>query len=231
MNARNHFFICILALLCFASSAAQNYPINAATNGTTILTCQGTIYDSGGPSGNYGNSQLYTVTFCSSNGSQLILDVLQFQIENFFDDLFVYDGPTTSSPLIVQATGNQIQGQSFMTTGTCVTLVFDTDGSVTNVGFAIDINCAFPCQAIEPQIAVDPLLTLGPDDEILACTGSQVTFNGSALFPENGDTYIQSIATSTFEWYVNGTLVFTGQVCPAQKRWSHRPNPVRPRSV
>ena len=210
MNARNHFFICILALLCFASSAAQNYPINAATNGTTILTCQGTIYDSGGPSGNYGNSQLYTVTFCSSNGSQLILDVLQFQIENFFDDLFVYDGPTTSSPLIVQATGNQIQGQSFTTTGTCVTLVFDTDGSVTNVGFAIDINCAFPCQAIEPQIAVDPLLTLGPNDEILACTGSQVTFNGSALFPENGTTYIQSIATSTFEWYVNGTLVFTG---------------------
>lgn len=210
MNVRHYILLCILSFFGSVSSAAQNYPINAATNGTTILTCQGTIYDSGGPSGNYGNSQFYTVTFCSSNGSQLVLDVLQFQIENFFDDLFVYDGPTTSSPLIVQATGNQIQGQSFTTSGTCVTLVFDTDGSVTNVGFAIDINCTFPCQAIEPQISFDPLLNLGSDDEILACTGSQVAFTGSALFPENGDTYNQSIATSTFEWFVNGTLVFTG---------------------
>lgn len=210
MNARYYMLISILALLCNVESFAQTYLINGGSNGTTINTCQGTINDSGGAGGDYSNSEFYTVTFCSFNGSQLILDVTQFEIENFFDDLFIYDGPNAGSPLIAQGTGNELQGQNYTSTGACVTLVFDTDGSVTDPGFSIDISCAFPCQAIEPQISFDPLLNLGPDDEILACTGSQVTFNGSAIFPENNDTYAQSIATSTFDWFVNGSLAFTG---------------------
>jgi hypothetical protein len=75
--------------------SAQNYQLNNGLNGSVITTCSGNFYDSGGAAGNYNNNQNLTVTFCPSVSGQVItVSFSQLQVENTFDRLRVYDGPT-----------------------------------------------------------------------------------------------------------------------------------------
>jgi len=67
-------FIAMVALLNGLELNAQTYNLGSApaTNGATISTCSGMFYDSGGASGNYGNNQNFTVTFCSATAGQQV---------------------------------------------------------------------------------------------------------------------------------------------------------------
>ena len=93
--------IILLSVLPFGLNVySQSYPINTY-NGQTVSTCSGTFTDSqvGPPAGNYGNNENYVVTFCSANATTLRFDFSLFNLEAS-DTLYVYNGPTTSSPLL-----------------------------------------------------------------------------------------------------------------------------------
>ena len=71
----------VILTLLWGSVCGQTYILNAALNGQTITTCSGTFYDSGGPNGNYGSNQDYTVTFVSATPAGIMELLKRYKIE------------------------------------------------------------------------------------------------------------------------------------------------------
>ncbi|MDL2262115.1 PKD domain-containing protein [Bacteroidales bacterium OttesenSCG-928-I21] len=204
----------VLLLLISLNAISQTYLLNSASNNTTITTCGGTMYDSGGPSGDYSNYEDYTVVLCSDNGGTLTLFFESFLLESpTWDYLTIYDGPSTSGygTLVDRAGYSTLQGQTIQSNNTCVTLVWHTDGSGQYSGFAMSIACRFPCQ----EVGIDNFITTPPyylaDDGyryIDICQGQEITASATGLYPENNLNYAQSDATSTFVWnFGEGELI------------------------
>ncbi|MDO7854462.1 CUB domain-containing protein [Hymenobacter convexus] len=129
------------------SSASFNTGNLVYLIGTDQTTCSGTIYDSGGANGSYANSEDLTSVLTPANGSKVILTFTAFNTESCCDYLRIYDGPSSASTLIGEYRGTTgpgtVQASNNNPTGK-LTLVFHSDGSVTNPGFAANISCSTP---------------------------------------------------------------------------------------
>lgn len=91
------------------------------------------IYDSGGPAFDYYNNEDYTFTIAPSNAEDLTLYFTDFELENNYDYLTIYDGFGTSD-LIGQYTGNNSPGVVQSTTG-AFTINVTTDGATGASGW------------------------------------------------------------------------------------------------
>jgi hypothetical protein len=100
--------------------------------------CSGTFYDNGGAANNYILSN-HTETFVSSTGSKLKFDFTAMSNLNSAS-VKVYDGPTTSSPLIGTYAGSTFSVQS---TGSYLTFYFNgtSSGTSTYAGWEANISC------------------------------------------------------------------------------------------
>jgi len=181
--------------------------MNSTTNGTTINTCTGTIYDSGGASGQYQNYEDYVFTICSNTGSTVELTITSFATENNYDYLYIYDGTNTSAPLIISSSGSPgIQGQIFESTGTCITLRFSSDVSSTFSGFQIAIACGIPCLDYSIDlVSTNPTVTNTDSLWIDICLGESITFTSQGTYPNSGNGYTQSDATTDWYWSVSSS--------------------------
>ncbi len=112
-------------------------------NFTTSPACGDTLYDSGGASGNYASNELVTVTvYPDVTGDLVTFTFLSFDTESCCDDLTVYDGPSTSSPLVGTYAGSTLPDPITSTDSTgALTFVFDSDGSLQYGGYEILISC------------------------------------------------------------------------------------------
>ena len=114
-----------------------------AVSFTTSPACGDTIYDTGGVNGDYSNNENVFLTIFPDNPGDLVtFTFLFFNIENNFDNLYVYDGPDANSPLIATLTGDTLPDPIIAsnTTG-ALTLNFTSDSSVTDFGYEILISC------------------------------------------------------------------------------------------
>jgi hypothetical protein len=102
-------------------SFSQTYNMSTST----VTACSGTFYDPGG-TGNYANYQNVTMTFCSGNTDPIFLQFSQFDLENTYDFVYIYNGPSTGSPLIGTYTGATSPGTVVGTSG-CITVLFTSD--------------------------------------------------------------------------------------------------------
>jgi hypothetical protein len=127
-----------IILLPFAATA-QTF---TQTNGT-VNACSGNFYDSGNAGGTYTNNENSTFTICSNSGNCVRVSFSAFNIESGWDYLYIYNGPSTASPLIGTYTGLTSPGVVTSTTG-CLTFRFTSDGSITSSGWAASISCV-PC--------------------------------------------------------------------------------------
>ena len=81
-----------------ATSNSGTYLMNS---NTAVTTSSGYFYDSGNSSGNYGYNENYTKTFTPEiPGNMLKFEFTTFSTYNSSDILYIYNGPSTSSPLI-----------------------------------------------------------------------------------------------------------------------------------
>lgn len=127
-------------MVLFTPFAFSQYKINTY-NGQTATTCSGTFFDSGGSSGNYGANENYTVTFFSgSSCKQLILTFTSLDIESGYDILKIYDGSSTSAPLIKETSGSTVPAPIVSSSG-YLTINFTSDNSVQNDGWQATIAC------------------------------------------------------------------------------------------
>ncbi|MDP1746864.1 MAG: glycosyl hydrolase family 18 protein, partial [Bacteroidota bacterium] len=72
---------------------------NKFTDCATV-PCTDTIYDMGGPARNYNANEKFTYTIAPTNASSVTLNFSSFATELNFDTLWIYDGPTITSPLL-----------------------------------------------------------------------------------------------------------------------------------
>ncbi len=102
----------------------------------------GTFYDSGDSGGDYSDSELITETYCSD----VVGDCIQFTFNSFSteaccDDLTIYDGTSTSDPVIGTYAGTALNGVTITSSSGCLTMVFDSDGSITSAGWDASFSC------------------------------------------------------------------------------------------
>jgi hypothetical protein len=130
----------IFLLVHFSSVFAQNYNIS----NSTVSTCSGNFYDSGGSGGNYANNENYVMTFCSNVPGECVrVSFSAFDLEDGFDFLTVYNGSNTSAPVLGTYTGTTIPGILTSTTG-CLTFEFTSDFSQRGPGYEAVLSCV-PC--------------------------------------------------------------------------------------
>ena len=113
---------------------------------STVNTCFALFYDSGGPNGNYNNSENFTMTFLPDTpGAMVEADFLAFNTEANYDFLYIYDGTNTSAPQFPGSPyhGLNSPGNLVATNDSgAITFRFTSDYSVTRPGWEAEINCS-----------------------------------------------------------------------------------------
>ena len=164
-----------------ATFTTANLDVVNMTNGS-IATCNARFYDSGGFAGNYTNSEDFTYTFIPASGTNLKVVFNSFSLEQNYDFLSIYDGPTTASPLLGTFTGTQIAaGQTFFSStanGGRLTFRFTSDISVTPAGWDANITCV----SVPLITSFTPTFTCAGSTPIITITGSNFTGATSVSF-------------------------------------------------
>ncbi|RYZ27915.1 MAG: hypothetical protein EOP49_41880, partial [Sphingobacteriales bacterium] len=101
--------------------------VNNNLSTCATVPCRDTLYDMGGPNGNYQNNQNYTFTIAPAGASALSLRFLAFDLEQGFDSLYVYDGTSTSATLLGAFTGVTVPPTLAAASG-ALTFRFRADG-------------------------------------------------------------------------------------------------------
>lgn len=101
---------------------------------TVYTTASGTFYDSGGSSGNYSDDEHLIWTISPAGASNVTLTFNNFNVENTWDYLYVYDGPNVWSPLIGYYTSTSNPGTLIASTGT-MTIEFRSDCATNYAGW------------------------------------------------------------------------------------------------
>lgn len=128
----------------------QNYitaSVDFVMQNTTITTCNGVFYDSGGLPSNYSDNENFTLVFLpGQTGAKIKCEFISFNVEPQsncnYDWLKIYNGPNSSSPLLGTWCGTNSPGTIEATnTQGALTFVFHSDESVTKPGWTANISC------------------------------------------------------------------------------------------
>ena len=176
----------------------------------TLSVCAGTLFDTGGPTGDYNRNEDYTTTLSPGAAGQTVrLTFSRFAVSGPSDGLSVYDGADANAPLLGRFSGTALPGP-FTATNPAgqLTLRFETDPAVQDAGFAAAIACV-----AQPTLASFTPGGGGANTSvIIRGTGfagtSAVTFDNTpaASFVVNSPTQITAVvAPNTFTGLVRVT--------------------------
>lgn len=202
---KTHYLVFIILFVLNIDSYSQGYNLDEEINGTTISACDFMFYDSGGPTKDYYENETYTVTICAPEGEVLEIDFSTFNIAST-DVLNIYEGTSTSSPLLASLTGDDTSSDLQSTTQ-CITIEFISDATVVSDGWAIQINCVEPdCQDFE----IHPSINGSEEYEHTVCINEDVTLNLEDInFPNNNITYFQSTSNTNFNLDMDNGITST----------------------
>ena len=118
------------------------------SGGQTLSWCTGTLYDNGGPAANYQDNDNVTTTISPTGATSVTLNFSSFGFEQGYDYIYIYNGPTTASPLLGQYDGfNLPNGGTVSSTSGSITIRMTSDVYVTESGFALTWQCTQPNSA------------------------------------------------------------------------------------
>ncbi|MCI5057258.1 MAG: PKD domain-containing protein [Flavobacteriales bacterium] len=154
-------------------------------NSATQTSCDGTVYDDGGPNGDYTEGHDSYLTISPTGAAQVELSFSSFGVEpgsgNFplqpcdFDFIELFDGTSTNDPSLgrfCDANPPTI-GTPITSSGNSVTIHFHSDPATVDLGFELDWNCLNPQNAL-PTAAFTTASTS-------ICAGQPITFVNNSV--------------------------------------------------
>ncbi|WP_285270304.1 GEVED domain-containing protein [Kaistella rhinocerotis] len=150
----------------YSAQTSINFSMpNANVNGV-ITTCSGTLYDSGGSTGSYSNSEDRVVIIKPAIAGNRVQISGSFNTEPGFDFITIYDGEGTTGTILL---GGTVHGSGSTCTPYTVPVVTSTTGSLTvrfrsdttNVcaGFSLAISCFSPLACSGPPVGGTTVLS------------------------------------------------------------------------
>jgi len=205
--------------------------MDAASDNTTVNSCFGGLYDSGGtgPVTPYSNGESYVITICPDvPGDYITLLWTTFALDptdlipgpgSNADNITVYDGPNTASPTLGTYTAGQLTvgdifGASTFNPSGCLTIEFNSNAAGTG-NFTAQVTCETPC---DPGTAVGMILNADnvQGDSIAVCVGETVTFQDNGSTPGTSGLFtIQKWVWKWFDGSPDDTLLTPGPVSHA----------------
>ncbi|MEZ4887428.1 MAG: gliding motility-associated C-terminal domain-containing protein [Chitinophagales bacterium] len=135
--------ICFIALFLAVLGTTHTFAQATYNMGNnTVTDCEGTLYDSGGPIGNYGPNENFTFTICPNSAPNCIrLSLGTVLVESNFDVIEVFDGMDNTAPqLLFHSTGLQTIADLQAYSG-CITVVFSSDTDTQLSGWEANWSC------------------------------------------------------------------------------------------
>lgn len=198
--------VCIAGVKSVANS-------NEFTNSSTITNiidtnCSGTFTDTGGILGGYTNNENYTYTISPTGASSVTLSFSAFNIENNYDFIYIYDGPTTASTLLGTYT-NSNTPPNITSSGGSLTIKFTSDNSTTKSGWVANWTCTSSCSLPSiPTLSLNPTTICSGESSTLTITGNLNDATQWNIYSGScGGTLVGSTASSTFS--INPTSTTT----------------------
>ena len=121
-------------------------------SGITQTSCNGVLFDVGGPNGNYYDNNNSWITIAPQGSSQITLNFTSFDIEApssstncNWDYIEIFDGFDTSATSLGQYC-NTLTGSpgTIISSGGALTVYLHADAGVNGTGFEANWTCAFP---------------------------------------------------------------------------------------
>jgi Zn-dependent metalloprotease len=167
-------------------------------------TCEGFVYDNGGPGDNYTDQTNSTVTIAPPGAASVTLNFLQFKMEDTYDYVYVYDGPNASGTVLGAFTGNALP-PSITSTSPSVSIRMYSDFNVVDSGFIIQWTCNQPTGVPAANFKADVVTTCNGQVKFTDLTTGGV--NSWHWDFGDGSTSTQQHPAHTYT--VNGTYTVT----------------------
>ena len=156
-----------------------------STGSSSISTCSGNLYDSGGSSSNYAASSDGYITIYPGTVGQKVNITGSITMESGYDYFYVYDGENTSATDLTSGgasgSGVAVNYTSTHSTG-ALTIRLTSDGSIQYAGVDVAISCVTPCSGTPAT----PTASISQADY---CAGTQGTISVSGYELGSGISY------------------------------------------
>ncbi len=173
--AYTDYWVRVFTNTSLGAQGSFNICVSATPQATS---CGSVIRDPGGTS-NYGNNANVTTTYCPANpGEVLTMTFTEFDTEEGYDFVRIYNGPSTASPLLGIFSGTAIPGPFTSTHPSgCLTVNFTSDVSFTYAGYTASLTCC---------VAPAPTLNLTSNSPVCAGNDLQLNCNAGTVFSWSG---------------------------------------------
>ncbi|HLP13114.1 MAG TPA: N-acetylmuramoyl-L-alanine amidase [Flavobacteriales bacterium] len=180
--------------------------VNNITTPTTYTAATGTFYDSGGASADYADDERKLYLIQPAGATSVSLTFTAFDLELNWDYIFIYDGASTSAPLMGSWTGTTSPG-TITSTGSSMLVEFRSDCSTTNAGWA----CNYTTGTIVP-----PTADVTPPTTGITVPSSWVSANFTTSFTDADEvggsglekSFYQVIDFDGTDWHANAARGF-----------------------
>lgn len=173
--------------------------VNSARTPVSYTATTGTLYDTGGAAGDYGNNEGGLWLIQPAGAASVTLTFSSFSVEANWDYMYIYDGSTVYSPVIGVYTSTTSPGTVTATSGAML-IEFRSDCSTVGTGWAA--NWTSSTGTTNPT---------GLGIVQAACPSNDVTFN----WTNSGTGWYIALSTdptfTTYDWkWVSGLTTYTG---------------------
>jgi len=184
-------------------------PLNGT--GNPINACQGTLYDGGGPNGNYANMSDAIITISPQGADKVYLTFTFFDVEPGsqsycdYDYVEIFDGPDTNSVSFGRFCNTTGSPGTIQSTGNSITILMHSDEYLTRAGFVANWTCEILTVAPQANFIVQPINT---------CSGlvyfiDASLHNPTSWFWDFGDGNTSTLQNPIHEYLFNGTYNVT----------------------
>lgn len=198
-----------------------NHPciLTLAPGANTIQTsCEGKMFDPGGPAQNYPSNTNSFITIAPTGANGITFNFQQFDIEQGtnnscdFDFIEFFDGPDITSPSLGKFCNGTLPPSQLISSSGTVFIHFQSDGGLEKAGFELDWKCSYPnlpptsnfeankAESCNGEIAFTDLSSNGPNQWFWEFgDGSTSTLqNPIHTYTSSGAYNVKLTATNTF---------------------------------